>query len=103
MYCTNVHSYFEKGNKYISVSTHKSQCFKEVYEFMYGHNHCSTRPHAARWPRLDSPDLDEELTDFANIERLWKRYWVRKNTHLEEGRLANVQFLFILACFIDIP
>ena len=28
-YCTNVHSYFEKGNKFIS-STYKSQCFKEV-------------------------------------------------------------------------
>ena len=31
-YCTNVHSYFEKGNKYIS--TYKSQCFKGVYDFM---------------------------------------------------------------------
>ena len=31
-YCTNVHSYFEKANKY--VSTYKSQCFKEVYDFI---------------------------------------------------------------------
>ena len=34
-YYTNVHSYFEKGNKYIS--TYKSQRFKEVYDFML---HC---------------------------------------------------------------
>ena len=32
-YSTNVHSYFEKGNKYIS--TYKSQCFKEVYDFLF--------------------------------------------------------------------
>ena len=31
-YCTNVNSYFEKGNKYIS--THKSQCFNEIYDFI---------------------------------------------------------------------
>ena len=34
-YCTNVHSYFEKGNKYIS--TYKSQCFKEFYDFILVH------------------------------------------------------------------
>ena len=33
-FCSNGHSYFEKGNKYIS--TYKSQCFKEVYDFMLG-------------------------------------------------------------------
>ena len=38
-YCTNVHSYFEKGNKYIS--TYKSQCFTEVYDVMLGHTHRS--------------------------------------------------------------
>ena len=47
-YCTNVHSYFEKGNKYISA--YKSQCFKEVYGFILGHTHCSTGPHATRGP-----------------------------------------------------
>ena len=35
-YCTNVHSYFEKGNKYIYIYIYiyKSQCFKEVYNFL---------------------------------------------------------------------
>ena len=48
-YCTNVHSYFEKGNKYIS--TYKPQCFKEVYDFMLGHTYCSAGPHVARRPQ----------------------------------------------------
>ena len=52
-YCTNVHSYFEKGNKYIS--TYKSLNFKEVYDFMLGHTHCSAGPHAARGPRAGHP------------------------------------------------
>ena len=43
-YCTNVHSYFEKGNNYIY--TYKSQCFKKVFDFMLGHTHCSAGPHA---------------------------------------------------------
>ena len=30
---TDVHSYYENGNKYIS--TYKSQCFKEVYDFCW--------------------------------------------------------------------
>ena len=54
-YCTNVHSYFEKGNKYIS--TYKFECFKEVHDFMLGHTHCSAGPHPARGPRDDSPAL----------------------------------------------
>ena len=41
-YCTNVHSYFENGNK--CISTYKSQCFKEVYDFMLDHTHCSAGP-----------------------------------------------------------
>ena len=41
--CTNVHWYFEKGNKYIS--TYKSQCFKKFYDFILGHG-------------LDSPGLN---------------------------------------------
>ena len=48
-YCTNVHSYFE--NIYLS----KSHCFKEVYDFMLGHTHCSAGPHAARGPRVEQP------------------------------------------------
>ena len=36
-YCTNVHSYFIKANKYIS--TCKYHCFKEVYDFMLDHTH----------------------------------------------------------------
>ena len=32
-YCTNAHSYFEKGNKYIS--TYKSQRFKEDYDLCW--------------------------------------------------------------------
>ena len=42
-YYTNVHSYFEKENKHIS--TYKSQCFKEFYDFILGHG-------------LDSPGLN---------------------------------------------
>ena len=49
-YCTNVQSYFEKGNKYIS--TYKSQWVKEDYDFMLGHTHCSAGPHTAREPRV---------------------------------------------------
>ena len=41
-YCTNVHSYFEKENKYIS--SYKSQYFKEVYDFTLGNTHCSPGP-----------------------------------------------------------
>ena len=52
-YCTNVHSYFDKGNKYIS--TYKSQCFKKVYDFMLGHTQCSAGPHATRVPRVGQP------------------------------------------------
>ena len=52
-YCTNVHSYLEKGNKY--NSTYKSQCFKEDYDFMLGHTHYSDGPHAARGPRVGQP------------------------------------------------
>ena len=47
--CTNVHSYFEKENKYIS--TYKSQCFPEVDDFMLGHTHCGAGPQCG----LDSP------------------------------------------------
>ena len=47
------HSSFEKGNKYIS--TYKSQCFKEVYDFMLDHTHCSSGPHAARGPWVGQP------------------------------------------------
>ena len=54
-YCSNVHSYFEKGNEYIA--TYKSQCFKAEYDFMLGRTHCSAGPHAASG--LDSPDLEE--------------------------------------------
>ena len=50
---TNVYSYFEKGKKYIS--TYKSQCFKEVYDFMLEHTHCSAGPHAARGPQVGQP------------------------------------------------
>ena len=46
-YCTNVHSYFEKGNKYIS--TYKSQCFKELYDFVEPH---SCGPRATDWTAL---------------------------------------------------
>ena len=63
-YCTNVHSYFEKGNK--SMSTYKSHCFKEAYDFMLGHTHCSAGPHAARGPPVGQP---------------WfrPRYWLKLN------------------------
>ena len=43
-----IHSYFEKWNKYIS--TYKSQCFKQVYDFVLGHTRCSAGPHATRGP-----------------------------------------------------
>ena len=36
-YCTNVHSYFEKGNKFIS--TYKSQCFKVIQKNMVPYNY----------------------------------------------------------------
>ena len=52
-YCTNVHSYFEKVNKYISA--YKSQSFKEVYDFMLGHTHCSAGPHAAPGAQIGQP------------------------------------------------
>ena len=42
-YCTTVHSYFEKGNKYIS--TYKSHCFKELHDFILSYG-------------LDSPGLN---------------------------------------------
>ena len=53
MYCTNVHSYFDKGNKY-------------TYDFMLGHTHCSAGPHAARGPPVGQP---------------WfrPRYWLKLN------------------------
>ena len=60
-YCTNVHSYFEKWNKYIS--TYESQCFKEVYDFILGHADCSAEPHAARGPQVDSPDIHDLRTN----------------------------------------
>ena len=40
----------------ISISTYKSQCFTEIYDFMPGRIHCNAGPHAAH--RLDSPRLD---------------------------------------------
>ena len=39
------------------MSTYKSQCFKEVYDFMLGHIHCSAGPHADRGPRVGHPCL----------------------------------------------
>ena len=44
---------FVKENKYFS--TYKSQCFKEVYDFMMGYTHCSVGPHAAHGPRVEQP------------------------------------------------
>ena len=52
-YCTNVHSYIGKGNKYIS--TYKSQCFKDVYDFMLYPTRCCAGPHAPRGPRIGQP------------------------------------------------
>ena len=51
--CTNVHSYFEKGNTYIS--TYKSQCFKEVYDFKLGHTHCRAGPNEACDSQVGQP------------------------------------------------
>ena len=53
IYCTNVRSYFEKGNKYISI--YKSEFIKEVYDFMLVHTHCSAGSHAARGPWVGQP------------------------------------------------
>ena len=52
-YCTNVHSYFEKENKYIA--THKSRCFKEVYDFMLGDTHYNAGTHAGHGPWVGQP------------------------------------------------
>ena len=57
-YCTHVHSYFEKGNKYIS--TYKSQCFREVYDFLCWATLIAVLGrmwHAGHG--LDSPGLDD--------------------------------------------
>ena len=67
-YCINVHSYFEKVNKYIS--TYKSLCFNKVYDFMLGHTHCSAGPHAACGPRIGQPWSKALLYINSNIASL---------------------------------
>ena len=70
-YCTNVHSHLKKWNKYIS--TYKSQCFKEVYDFMLGHTLCSAGSQAACG--LDSPGLNRMglKKDMRNDNLFFKR------------------------------
>ena len=78
---TNVHSYLEKGNKYIS--TFKSRCFKEVYDFMLGHTHCSAGPHASRGPRVGQPCPDITFSVIQNQEPwvLYKGYRFKQDVH----------------------
>ena len=70
-YWTNVHSYFENGNKYISA--YKSQFFKEVYDFMLGHTHSSAGPHAVRGSRAGQP------WSRISLYRQVILFWIMKN------------------------
>ena len=58
-YCTNVHSYFEKENKYIS--TYKSQCFKEVMILCWVTLIAVLGRMRPTGHGLDSPELEDKL------------------------------------------
>ena len=63
----NVHSYFVKGNKYIS--TNNSQCFTEVNDLMLANTHCSAGP------ATHCPDPEHYSLDICSIEFTIKKHF----------------------------
>ena len=54
------------------ISTYKSQCFNEIYDFMLGRTHCSAGPHVARGPRVVQPFFSGSNVEKEKVEEIQK-------------------------------